>query len=74
MTNSVDPDEVAHNEPPHQDLHCLLVQLFSSMALKVLIKKFEFPLGIKAEDSSIIDYPQCVVNFMILTQLITDER
>ena len=44
------------------------------MALKVLIKKFEFPLGIKAEDSSIIDYPQYVVNFMILTQLITDER
>ena len=21
--NSVDPDEVAHDEPPHQDLHCL---------------------------------------------------
>ena len=21
--NSVDPDEVAHNEPPHLDLHCL---------------------------------------------------
>ena len=23
FTNSVDPDEVAHNEPPHLDLHCL---------------------------------------------------
>ena len=23
FTNSIDPDEVAHNEPPHQDLHCL---------------------------------------------------
>ena len=22
--NSVDPDEMAHNEPFHQDLHCLL--------------------------------------------------
>ena len=22
-TNSVDPDEMAHNEPSHQDLHCL---------------------------------------------------
>ena len=22
FANSVDPDEVAHNEPPHQDLHC----------------------------------------------------
>ena len=24
FTNSVDPDESAHYELPHQDLHCLL--------------------------------------------------
>ena len=23
FANSIDPDEVAHNEPLHQDLHCL---------------------------------------------------
>ena len=23
FANSVDPDEVAHDEPPHLDLHCL---------------------------------------------------
>ena len=23
FANSVDPDEVAHHEPPHLDLHCL---------------------------------------------------
>ena len=23
FANSVDPDEMAHNEPSHQDLHCL---------------------------------------------------
>ena len=23
FTDSVDPDEVAHNELPHEDLHCL---------------------------------------------------
>ena len=23
FANSVDPDEVAYNEPPHQHLHCL---------------------------------------------------
>ena len=23
FANSVDPDQVAHNEPPHLDLHCL---------------------------------------------------
>ena len=22
-SNSIDPDEVAHNEPPHLNLHCL---------------------------------------------------
>ena len=24
FANSIDLDEVAHNEPPHLDLHCLL--------------------------------------------------
>ena len=24
FANDVDPDETAHNEPSHQDLHCLL--------------------------------------------------
>ena len=31
--NSVDLDEVAHHEPPHQDLHCLQIQLLSSLVL-----------------------------------------
>ena len=35
--NSVDLDEVAHYEPPHQDLQCLQIQLFSSLVLKQLI-------------------------------------
>ena len=34
--NSVNLDEVAHNEPPHQDLRCLQIQLFSSPVLKEL--------------------------------------
>ena len=29
-------DEVAHYEPPHQDLHCLQIQLFSSLVIKKL--------------------------------------
>ena len=33
MTNSVDLDEVAHDKPPHQDLRCLQVQLFSSLVV-----------------------------------------
>ena len=29
-------DEVARYEPPHQDLHCLQIQLFSSLVVKEL--------------------------------------
>ena len=32
MANSVDLDEVAHNEPPHLDLRSLQIQLFSFLA------------------------------------------
>ena len=28
--------EVAHHEPPHQDLRCLQIQLFSSLVVKEL--------------------------------------
>ena len=34
---SADLDEVAHYEPHHQDLHCLRIQLFSSLVLKEFI-------------------------------------
>ena len=34
--NSVDLDEVAHYEPPHQDLNCFQIQFFSSLAVKEL--------------------------------------
>ena len=39
MVNSVDLDEVANYEPPHQDLQCLQIQLFSSLVLKELTWK-----------------------------------
>ena len=32
----MDLDEVAHYEPPHQDLPCLQIQLFLSLVLKEL--------------------------------------
>ena len=32
----MDLDEVAHYEPPHQDLRCLQIQLFSSLVGKEL--------------------------------------
>ena len=34
--NSVDLDEVAHNEPLHHDLRCLQIQLFLSVVVKEL--------------------------------------
>ena len=36
MTNNVDPDETAHDEPSHQDLHCLQKCLSWSTGLKGL--------------------------------------
>ena len=34
----MDLDEVAHYEPPHQDLHRLQIQLFSSLVVKELTR------------------------------------
>ena len=34
--NTVDLDEVAHHEPPHQDLLCLQIQLILSLVFKEL--------------------------------------
>ena len=35
----MDLDEMAHHEPPHQDLHCLLITLFLSLVFLELIQK-----------------------------------
>ena len=38
MSNSVDPDETAHNEPSHLDLHCLknpIIFAYDSERVKV---------------------------------------
>ena len=37
MADSGGLDEVAHHEPPHQELRCLQIQLFSSLAVKELM-------------------------------------
>ena len=36
--NSVDPDEVAHYEPPHLDLHYLQIQLFYIFGILSVLK------------------------------------
>ena len=41
LEGRVDLDEVAHDEPPPQHLHCLQIQLFLSLVLKELIKSKE---------------------------------
>ena len=35
--NTVDLNEVAHDEPPHQDLRCLQIQLFLSLVVKAFL-------------------------------------
>ena len=37
MASSVDPDEMAHYEPSHLDLHCLHRYLYWSTGLKVCL-------------------------------------
>ena len=38
MANCVDPDEMVHHEPSHQDLLCLQRYLFLSLGMKALTK------------------------------------
>ena len=52
--NSVDPDETAHNEPSHQDLHCLsffyhfrLKPLFATMDMSKFIEESMLEKGVK---------------------------
>ena len=33
----MDPNKAAHYEPPHRDLHCLQVQLFSVWCIFILV-------------------------------------
>ena len=40
FANSVDPGEVAHDEPPHLDLHCLPSGLEFSASPKPFLKFF----------------------------------
>ena len=42
---TVDLDEVAPYEPPHQDLHCLQIQLLSFLVVKELVKLKQLPNG-----------------------------
>ena len=36
---------MAHYEPPHQDLRCFQIQLFLSLALKVLMRLYDIVLS-----------------------------
>ena len=40
----------AHYEPPHQDLRCFQIQLFSSLALKVVIKSIQANMSVPAHN------------------------
>ena len=42
MTKSVDPDETAHCEPSHLDLHCFQRYLYQSVGMKGLTLKFQY--------------------------------
>ena len=52
--NSVDPDEVAQNEPPHLDLHYLSTSLNSQHDIVWLFYFFFFFLN--SEDVNFVDF------------------
>ena len=54
FTNRVDPDEVAHHEPPHQDLHYLLFSLFNSHLILNLIQLDKTIIKIFADVNSVV--------------------
>ena len=41
MSNSVDPDETAHNEPSHLDLRCLQKHIIIAYGREVVNKSIE---------------------------------
>ena len=64
MTNSVDPDETAH-EPSHLDLHCMQRCIFSSSGLKVFLLINIFILDISSANFGKF---QLFYEFIIQTQ------
>ena len=49
---TVDPDEVAHYQPPHQDLPCLQIELFSSPVLKELKGRSHFGMALLSREAN----------------------
>ena len=47
MANSVNPDETAHNEPYHQEIHCLLKNICWSAGLNGLIRRWGLNVNLK---------------------------
>ena len=57
MANILDPDEVAHNEPPHLDLHCLqiyLVCFLAHLSHRLRVSYCHWPMSVVRRASSTI--------------------
>ena len=63
MVNSIELDEAAHYGPPYQDLHCLQIQLFSSLVVKELIKMVHHGLVNKMSLYKMILCVHCELNW-----------
>ena len=63
LAKSIDPDEVAHNEPPHLDLCCLpmshLIWIYT-----VCLRTTEF-LMIQLGQMFLLNFAEVLVNFVI---------
>ena len=56
VVNSVDPDETAHHEPSHQDVHCFQNKFFWPAELKGLIRSVPHESAIAYTHSEQIEY------------------
>ena len=53
FVNSIDQDEVAHNDPPHLDLHCLSSEFSKWCSLDKFFKNFDVVILLAGPRSAI---------------------
>ena len=73
MSNRVDPDETAHYEPSHQDLHCLHRCLLWSAGLKVLYRYVYARMYIRVTRSLLKAVLTVTANNIVYCVILADE-
>ena len=76
MADSVDPNEMAHYEPSHLDLHCLHRDMFWSVGLKglnlifVLLCESQRPVGKQNQKTNTLYVSLCKESFIFFAKMV----